>query len=377
MQFRDLKRQYQNMKPQIDAAISEVVAAANFISGKQVKELEALLAAYVGAKHCITCANGTDALEIALMAIGVGAGDAIFVPDFTFFASAEAPARFGATPVFVDIEKNTYNISPAGLEMAVQRVLEEGTLTPKAVVAVDLFGLAADYRALRKIADKYGIQILEDGAQGFGAEYFGNKTCSFGDISTTSFFPAKPLGCYGDGGAIFTDNDEYAELIRSYCVHGKGTDKYHNVRIGTNSRLDTLQAAVLIEKLKAFKEYEVDAVNKAANRYSEQLQGVVPTPSIPEGYLSSWAQYTVRVKDAEERIRLQNYLKEFDIPTNVYYPVPLHELPAFEGKAKQYDTAVTKEACQTVLSLPIGPYITEEEIDFVCEKIRGFYLQIR
>lgn len=373
MQFRDLKRQYQNMKPQIDAAISQVLTDANFISGSQVKELEAMLADYVGVKHCITCANGTDALEISLMAMEVKAGDAVFVPDFTFFASAEAPARLGATPVFVDIDADTYNMSPACLEAAIQKVLEEGKFTPKAIVAVDLFGMTANYTELRNIADKYGLLLLEDGAQGFGAEHFGKKACSFGDISTTSFFPAKPLGCYGDGGAIFTNSDEYAALIRSYCVHGKGADKYHNVRIGTNSRLDTLQAAVLIEKLKVFKEFEVEAVNKAANLYTENLQGVVSLPTVPEGYYSSWAQYTIRVKSSEERSRLQAYLKEFDIPTNVYYPVPLHELPAFDGKCVHTETGATEEACQCVLSLPIGPYITEEEIHFVSEKIKEFY----
>lgn len=373
MQFRDLKRQYQNMKPQIDAAIAKVLTDANFISGSQVKELEAMLADYVGVKHCITCANGTDALEISLMAMEVKAGDAVFVPDFTFFASAEAPARLGATPVFVDIDADIYNMSPFCLEAAIQKVLEEGKFTPKAIAAVDLFGMTANYTELRNIADKYGLLLLEDGAQGFGAEHFGKKACSFGDISTTSFFPAKPLGCYGDGGAIFTDNDEYAALIRSFCVHGKGADKYHNVRIGTNSRLDTLQAAVLIEKMKAFKEFEVDAVNKAANLYTESLQGVVPLPTVPEGYYSSWAQYTIRAKDSEERSRLQAYLKEFDIPTNVYYPVPLHELPAFDGKCVHTETGATEEACQCVLSLPIGPYITEEEIYFVREKIKDFY----
>lgn len=373
MQFRDLKRQYQNMKLQIDVAISKVLTDANFISGGQVKELEAMLAEYVGVKHCITCANGTDALEISLMAMEVKEGDAVFVPDFTFFASAEAPARLGAMPVFVDIDADTYNMSPVCLEAAIKKILKEGRLVPKAIVAVDLFGLTADYTEIQKIADEYGLLLLEDGAQGFGAEYFGKKACSFGDISTTSFFPAKPLGCYGDGGAVFTNSDEYAALIRSYCVHGKGADKYHNVRIGTNSRLDTLQAAVLIEKLKAFKAFEIEAVNKAAKLYTENLDGTTPLPCVPEGYYSSWAQYTIRVKDNEERSRLQAYLKELDIPTNIYYPVPLHALPAFEGKCVSTETTVTEKACQCVLSLPIGPYITEAEVNFVSEKIKEFY----
>ena len=301
MQFRDLKRQYQNLKSQIDVAIAEVLTSANFISGQKVKELEHQLAEYVGVKHCISCANGTDALEIALMAMDIKQGDAVFVPDFTFFASAEAPAHLGATPVFVDINPVTYNICAKSLENAIQKVLKEGVLVPRVIVAVDLFGLTADYKELQKIADTYGLLILEDGAQGFGAEYFGKKACSFGNISTTSFFPAKPLGCYGDGGAIFTDNDEYASLIRSYCVHGKGVDKYHNARIGMNSRLDTLQAAVLLEKLKAFKDYELDAVNRAAVVYTEQLEELVLVPVIPKGHRSSWAQYTIRTKNEAER----------------------------------------------------------------------------
>lgn len=373
MQFRDLKLQYQNRKEQIDAAIAEVLTSANFISGKQVKELELQLAEYVGVKHCVTCANGTDALELSLMAMGIKAGDAVFVPDFTFFASAEAPARLGATPVFVDIDPITYNISSESLEKAICCVLQEGVLVPRAIVAVDLFGLTADYKELRKIANKYDLLMLEDGAQGFGAEFLEKKACSFGDISTTSFFPAKPLGCYGDGGAIFTDSDEYAALIRSYSVHGKGIDKYHNARIGMNSRLDTIQAAILLEKMKSFKEYELNAVNLAAASYTEKLKGIVSVPFVPEGYYSSWAQYTIRTKDEAERSALQSYLKEFDVPTNVYYPVPLHELPAFEGKCKSYEALVTEESCRCVLSLPIGPYITEEDIGLVCEKIADFY----
>lgn len=245
MQFRDLQKQYQTLKPQIDAAIQAVLTDANFISGPQVIGLEHHLAEYVGAKHCITCGNGTDALTLALMAWNIGPGDAVFVPDFTFFASGETPAYQGAVPVFVDVEEDTFNMSPASLKAAIEAVLKEDVLRPRAIIAVDLFGQPADYPVLREIADSYGLLILEDGAQGFGGRIGEQRACSFGDISTTSFFPAKPLGCYGDGGAIFTDNDEWAELMRSLRIHGKGTDKYDNVRIGLNSRLDTLQAAVL------------------------------------------------------------------------------------------------------------------------------------
>ena len=257
MQFRDLKQQYQLLKKDIDEAIIKVTTDCNFISGSQVSELEKDLAEFVGVRNCVTCANGTDALSIAMMVWGVGPGDAVFVPDFTFFSSGEIVSHCGATPVFVDVNEDTYNICPHSLEKAVLKVKEQGELTPKVVVAVDLFGLPADFKAIRYIAEKYGLLVLEDGAQGFGGKIDEKRACSFGDVATTSFFPAKPLGCYGDGGALFTNNDELAELMRSIRVHGKGSMKYDNVRIGLNSRLDTLQAAILSIKLKAFKTYEV------------------------------------------------------------------------------------------------------------------------
>ena len=257
MDFRNLKAQYQNLRPELDAAVQEVLLGAHYISGSSVAELEEKLAEYVGVKHCITCANGTDALTAALMSLGVGPGDAVFVPDFTFFATAEAPAFLGAAPVFIDIDPGTYNMDPDSLRRGIELVIREGRTRPAAVIAVDLFGLAADYTAVRRVAEEYDLYLIEDGAQAFGAEYQGRRACGFGDISTTSFFPAKPLGCYGDGGAVFTDNDQYAETVRSICVHGKGSDKYHNVRIGMNSRLDTHQAAVLQVKLKELCEFEL------------------------------------------------------------------------------------------------------------------------
>ena len=284
MQFRDLVKQYNVLKPEIDKAMTDTAASGGYIMGKAVKELEAELAEYVGVKHCITCANGTDALTLALKAWGVGNGDAVFVPDFTFFASAEVISLEGATPVFVDVDADTFNIDPVSLETMIEKILREGKLTPKAIVTVDLFGLPADYFALKEIADKCNLYILEDGAQGFGGKINGKMACSLGDISTTSFFPAKPLGCYGDGGAIFTDNDEWASIMNSLRVHGKGSFKYDNVRIGVNSRLDTLQAAILKPKFKAFREYEVIDINKAAALYTEKLREVVKTPVIPEGY---------------------------------------------------------------------------------------------
>ncbi|MBS5335308.1 MAG: DegT/DnrJ/EryC1/StrS family aminotransferase, partial [Firmicutes bacterium] len=300
MQFRDLKQQYQVLKKDIDEAMIKVATECNFISGTQVAELEKELAEYVGVKHCITCANGTDALSIAMMAWGIGAGDAVFVPDFTFFSSGEIVSHCGATPVFVDVDSDTFNISPKSLEEAVEKVIADGELKPKAVVAVDLFGLPADFDKIKPITDKYNLLVLEDGAQGFGGEIRGKKACSFGDIATTSFFPAKPLGCYGDGGAVFTDDDELAALIQSIRVHGKGKMKYDNVRIGLNSRLDTIQAAILSVKLKAFKDYEVADINKVADKYTELLRGTVKTPVVPDGFYSSWAQYTIQLDSREQ-----------------------------------------------------------------------------
>ena len=373
MQFRDLKKQYQVLKQDMDAALTDTAASAAFIMGKPVKELEAELAAYVGVKHCVSCANGTDALTLALKTWGIGKGDAVFVPDFTFFSSAEVVSLEGATPVFVDVDKDTFNLDAADLEEKIGETVAKGELTPKVIITVDLFGLPADYPRIRKIADTYRLLILEDGAQGFGGEISGKKACGFGDISTTSFFPAKPLGCYGDGGAVFTDNDEWAALLDSYRVHGKGQFKYDNVRIGMNSRLDTLQAAVLKIKLKAFREYEVADINRAAARYTEKLQGKVKTPVVPEGYYSSWAQYTIRLDSKEQRDALQAVLKEQGIPTMVYYPTPTHDQTAYKNlKVPVGSCPVAEQLCHTVLSLPIHPYISEEDIDSVCEGILTF-----
>lgn len=373
MQFRDLKQQYQVLKKDIDKAMIKVATDCNFISGSQVSQLEKELAEYVGVKHCITCANGTDALSIAMMAWGVGGGDAVFVPDFTFFSSGEIVSHCGATPVFVDVDKDTYNIDCSSLEKAIEKVKAEGKLKPKAVVAVDLFGLPADYVSLRPIAEKHGLLILEDGAQGFGGEINGKRACSFGDIATTSFFPAKPLGCYGDGGAIFTDDDELAALMESIRVHGKGTMKYDNVRIGLNSRLDTIQAAILSVKLKAFKEYEVEAVNRVAEKYTELLKDTVKTPVIPEGFYSSWAQYTIRLDGRETRDALQAELKEHGIPSMVYYPKPMHMQKAFElDEHYPFECKNTTELCDTVLSLPMHPYLKEEDIQEVVAGIKQF-----
>ena len=370
MEFRDLKKQYKVLKPQINEALMEAVSNTKFISGPQVKELETKLAEYVGVRHCVTCGNGTDALTLALMVWDVGKGDAVFVPDFTFFASGECPAYEGATPIFVDVEEESFNLDPESLEKAIIRVQKEGKYIPKAVVAVDLFGRPADYRRIRPVCEKYHLLLLEDGAQGFGGEIAGKKACSFGDISTTSFFPAKPLGCYGDGGAVFTDNDEWAELLRSLTVHGKsGDDKYNNIRIGINSRLDTIQAAVLLPKMSAFIKYELAAVNAVAREYSKQLENSpFVLPEIPEGFLSSWAQYTIQIPGKIDRVKLQSRLKAQGIPTMIYYAKPMHLQSAFSGTdSSSSDCPVTEKICGCVLSLPMHPYMEKEDVKFVCD----------
>ena len=370
MEFRDLKTQYQVLKTQIDKAIQTVLNEGRFIMGRQVKELEETLADYVGVKHCITCANGTDALYMVLMAWDIKAGDAIFVPDFTFFATAEVVSLIGATPVFVDVDPDTYNIDPVKLEVAIKDVTKEGQYRPKAIIPVDLFGLPANYPEIEKIAEKYQLLILEDGAQGFGGRIGNRRACSFGHAATTSFFPAKPLGCYGDGGAVFTNDDELAKKIRSIRIHGKGNSRYENVRIGVNSRLDTLQAAILQVKFQAFIDYELGNVNQIAQLYSERLKDIVKIPVIPEGYYSSWAQYTIQLENKEQRDALQEKLKEQGIPTMIYYPKPLRRQVAFEDLTRQKsDKSTTEWLCKRVLSLPMHPYLEENNIVKICEAL--------
>lgn len=378
MQFRDLQRQYQALKREIDQEIQSVLDNSNYISGSQVSELEEQLADYVGVKHCISCANGTDALQLALMAWGVGAGDAVFVPDFTFFSTGEVVCSCQATPIFVDVDPFTYNMSAASLEHAINTVQAQGELVPKVVIPVDLFGQPADYNALLPIAQKYNMYLLEDGAQGFGGKIRDKKCGAFGEIATTSFFPAKPLGCYGDGGAIFTDCDEWAELLRSYRIHGKGESKYDNVRIGMNSRLDTLQAAILKVKLKAFRESELEAVNLVAQQYTGQLRGIVTTPVVLEDFYSSWAQYTIQLKDSAVRNALQQYLKDKGIPSMIYYSKPMHCQGAFSHiDYSAYEYGVTNRLCDTVLSLPMHPYMTTEDVDSVVQAVQDFMADLR
>ncbi|NVK44058.1 MAG: DegT/DnrJ/EryC1/StrS family aminotransferase [Oceanospirillaceae bacterium] len=358
MQFIDLAAQYQHLKTRIDRRIQTVLEHGQYIMGPEVQELEEKLAEYVGVKHAITCANGTDALTLALMALEVGEGDAVFVPTFTFFASAETVAYAKATPVFVDSDEATFNICPIDLEKRIQAVIAEGKLKLKAIMAVDLFGLPANYPEIQKIADKYDLKIIEDSAQGFGGEIHTDGKCkragSFGNIATTSFFPAKPLGCYGDGGAIFTDNDEYAEIIKSYRVHGKGTDKYDNVRIGMNSRLDTIQAAILLEKLAEFPQELINR-NKVADKYEAELGEKFDTPKVPEAYVSSWAQYTL-VSDNRHDAMVE--YKEQGVPTMIYYGTCMHQQTAFKYLGyKEGAFPIAEYLAKSVFSLPMHGYM--------------------
>ena len=355
MQFIDLAAQYKHLKTKIDKRIQDVLDHGKYIMGPEVQELEEKLAEYVGVKHAITCANGTDALTLAMMVLNIEKGDAVFCPTFTFFATAEVIAYEGATPVFVDSDEATFNICPIDLEKRIQATIAEGKLIPKAIIAVDLFGLPANYPEIQRIADKYSLKLVEDAAQGFGGSINGKKAGSFGDIATTSFFPAKPLGCYGDGGAVFTNNDKYAELLKSYRVHGKGKDKYDNVRIGMNSRLDTIQAAILLEKLAEFPTELINR-NKAADNYEKTLSGKYQTPQVPEGYISSWAQYTLvsTNRDAD----MATY-KAQGVPTMIYYGTCMHEQTAFNNLGSQAgDFPSAEKLAKSVFSLPMHGYLS-------------------
>lgn len=361
IQFIDLKAQQLCIRPQIDAAIKRVLDHGAYIMGPEVYELEKQLAEFCGVKHAISCANGTDALGLGLMAKNVGPGDAIFVPSFTYAATAEVVAWMGATPVFIDSLEGTYNIDPVSLELGIQTAKKLG-LRPAGIIPVDLFGQPADYDAIQKIADEHNLWVLADGAQSFGASYKGRKVGSIGDMATTSFFPAKPLGCYGDGGAIFTNDDELASIMKSLRVHGQGTDKYDNVRIGMNGRLDTIQAAILIEKLKIFPD-ELIARQQTADVYNSKLKDVVQIPHVIDGAKSAWAQYTICLPNGMNREKLMTDMKEAGIPTMIYYVKPLHLQTAY----KHYPTAGALSVCESladkVLSLPMSGYVS------TCEKI--------
>ncbi|MBU1744210.1 MAG: DegT/DnrJ/EryC1/StrS family aminotransferase [Proteobacteria bacterium] len=437
MDFIDLKAQQKRIKEQLDANIQKVLAHGSYIMGPEVKELEAKLGTYVGVKHAISCASGTDALLMALMAYGVGPGDAIFTTPFTFIATAEVISLLGATPVFVDIDPVTFNIDPDKLDLAIQAVKAndhsrhplpkakanipsslagEGSATPspltgespaitpspltgespaitpspltgegrgegegeglrpRGIIPVDLFGLPADYDRINAIAKDHGLFVIEDAAQSFGAEYKGRKSCSLADIACTSFFPAKPLGCYGDGGMCFTDDDQLAITMESIRVHGKGSDKYDNIRIGINGRLDTLQAAILLAKFDIFPA-EIEARRKVAQNYSTALSpqsSALVTPSVPEGYKSAWAQYSALAENEAKRAMLMDQLKAAGIPTAIYYPKPLHLQTAFAFLGYAPDAfPVSEDAASRIFSLPMHPYLSVEDQKKIAEAIKG------
>ncbi|MEG0392002.1 MAG: DegT/DnrJ/EryC1/StrS family aminotransferase [Anaerovoracaceae bacterium] len=369
MQFIDLHKQFEQIEDKVRAGMDKVYEHKRFIMGPEIKELEERLAEYTGVKHVIACASGTDALTLPLMAKNLTKTDAIFVPSFTFFASAESVTLAGGTPVFVDSNVDTFNLDVTSLEETIKKTLAEGKLTPRGIIAVDLFGQPADHLAIQKIADDYNLFLLEDAAQGFGGEINGKKAGSFGEVAATSFFPAKPLGCYGDGGAIFTNDDALAELIHSVHIHGQGSDKYDNVRIGLNSRLDTMQAVVLNAKMEIFPD-EVIARNEVAAEYSRQLAGVIKTPVVPEGYTSSWAQYTLTAKSEEQRTAIIEGLQKKDIPVMIYYPIPAHQSTAYKAENKDLVLPVCEKLSKTVFSLPMHPYLTKEEITMICDAVK-------
>lgn len=368
MQFIDLAAQQAHMKDALDRRIQTVLAHGRYIMGPEVAELEGALCAYTGARHCVTCANGTDAILLALMALGVGEGDAVFVPAFTFAATAEMIPYVGAKTFFVDVDPRTFNMDADSLESCIALARDRG-LRPACAIPVDLFGLPADYDAVEKVARQNDMRVIGDSAQGFGATYKGRRVGTLGDISTTSFFPAKPLGCYGDGGALFTDNDEWAELLRSMRFHGKGADKYDNVRLGMNSRLDTLQAAVLLEKLTIFDD-ELAARRSLADRYTAGLGNRLNVPYVPEGLSSAWAQYTIRLPETIGRTDFRLRLAEAGVPTNVYYPTPLNALTAYAGNATApRGVNVSRRLADEVLSLPMHPYLQPHDQDRVLNAV--------
>lgn len=359
MQFVDLAAQQSRIKTEIDANIQKVLAHGKYILGPEVEELEQKLAEFSGAKYCITVANGTDALQIAQMAIGVRQGDEVIVPGFSYIATAETPALLGAKPVYVDIDPRTYNMDPAKLEAAI-------TPKTKAIIPVSLYGQCADFDAINIIAEKYGVPVVEDGAQSFGATYRGRRSCNLSTIGCTSFFPSKPLGCYGDGGAIFTNDDELAIVLRQIARHGQDR-RYHHVRVGINSRLDTLQAAILLPKLEILAE-EIELRNKAADRYSQLLKtaGISTTPVVEDGNVSAWAQYTIRV---DNRNQVQKRLSEAGVPTAVHYPIPLNKQPAVMDK--HVALPIGDEAAETVVSLPMHPYLSVQDQKEVVGALKG------
>ncbi len=368
MDFIDLKVQQLKIRDKIDKRIKSVLSHGIYIMGPEVFELEDKLAKYVGVKYCISCSSGTDALLIPLMANGIGKGDAVITTPFTYIATAGAISLLGAEPIFADIYEDTYNINPDCIEDAIKDA-ENKNLTVKAIIPVDLFGLPARYRKITKLANKHGFIILEDAAQGFGASIRGKKTGSFGDVASTSFFPAKPLGCYGDGGAIFTNNEELANKMKSIRVHGSGTDKYDNIRLGINGRLDTIQAAVLLEKLLIF-DNELLSRNKIADYYALNIDSNFKKPFLPRNYTSSWAQYSLLAKSESQRLEMMLQLKGMNIPSMIYYKKPLHLQTTFKSLGyKKGDFPISEKVSKQIFSIPMYPYLDSSKQDIVIEAI--------
>lgn len=367
MQLIDLHAQQQRLQPRLNDRIDKVLRRGDFIMGKEVKELEHSLSAYTSTKHCITCANGTDALQISLMSLGIGQGDVVYTTAFSFVATAEIIALVGATPYFVDIDARTFNMCPESLSSAINRTTPQNG-RPKAVITVDLFGQPADYTAIETICKQHSLLLVEDSAQGFGGRIKTQVAGSFGDIATTSFFPAKPLGCYGDGGAIFTNDDRLAEYCRSIRVHGKGAHKYENIRIGLNSRLDTIQAAILLEKLHIFDD-ECDARNANAAFFAQHLSNEYQLPTIKEGHYSSWAQFSIMHKSVDRKDVI-SALEGVGVPSAIYYPIPLNEQIAFAG-CLTVPTPNAQYNSERVFSIPVHPYLTAKDKDLIVETLNG------
>ena len=367
MQFIDLKAQQKKIKAKIDKRVQSVLSHGKYIMGPEVFELEKRLAEYVGVKHCISCSSGTDALLIPLLAKNFGPGDAILTTPFTYIATAEVISLIGATPIFIDIYPETFNMNPNGIIEAIKESKTKG-LNPRAIIPVDLFGLPARYRMIEEIASENNLFIIEDAAQGFGGEIRGRKTGSFGDVATTSFFPAKPLGCYGDGGAIFTNDDNLAEKMKSVRVHGGGVDKYENIRVGINGRLDTIQAAILLEKFNIFKKDEIVLRNEVAEYYSKNINDNFKTPFIPKNYTSSWAQYSILTSSSLERERIMKKLSDEKIPSVIYYRIPLHLQKVYNHLGyKDGDLCVAEAIASKIFSIPMHPYLNKDQQDRIIE----------
>ena len=366
MQFIDLKKQQLRIRDKINTRLQNVLDHGKYIMGPEVFELEEELASFVKRKHCISCSSGTDALLIPLMALNIGPGDAVLTTTFSYIATSEVVRLLGATPIFIDIYDKTYNINPELIENGI-RIAEKNNLAPKALIAVDLFGLPARYRVLKRECEKYGLKLIEDAAQGFGGTIGNEPTCSFGDISATSFFPAKPLGCYGDGGAIFTNDGVLAEKMKSIRIHGSGEDKYDNIRIGINGRLDTFQAAILLEKLNIFPA-EVIKRNQKAENYSKNINGSYIKPFVPKKYTSSWAQYSLLASSFEHREEVIKHLKNKKIPVMIYYPIPLHE-QTVNSDLNIVECPTASEVASKIFSVPMHPYLEDEDQELICESL--------